>query len=98
MQDTGKDAVARVTAGVLLVFATTLTAGDLSGRWTLTLDPDFSGNPETLDCSFKQDGSKLTVDCGSGPPFSGEVNDRNVTLQFKTGENGQSTAKLTGAL
>ena len=31
---------------VMLGFA--LLAADVFGRWALTLDPDFSGNPETL--------------------------------------------------
>jgi hypothetical protein len=30
--------------------------------------------------------------------MSGEVDDHNVTFQFKTGENGDVTAKRTGVL
>jgi len=47
---------------VVLLLATPTIAADLSGRWTLTFDPDFSGNPASVDCTFKQDGGKrLTV-------------------------------------
>jgi opacity protein-like surface antigen len=81
--------------GVLLL-AAQMVAADLSGRWTLTLDPDFSGNPSTVDCTFKQDGSKLTVDCGAA--ITGEVDGQTVTLRFQTGRDNSVTATLTGEL
>jgi len=75
-----------------------LLISDLAGRWTLTLDPDFSGNPDTLDCTFKQSGATLRVDCGGDTPLSGDIDDRKVVLRFKTGQDGQTTATLSGVL
>jgi hypothetical protein len=89
---------------LLMLFSvcTLLSAADLSGKWTLSLDPDFSGNPDSVDCTFKQDGTKLTVRCGipaeNRPPIIGELNGQNVTLRVPTGEHDQLTATFTGTL
>lgn len=83
--------------GVLVAFGATVSAGDLSGRWTINWDPDFSGNWTDVDCTFKQDGARLTVDC-DGAPFGGEVQGQMVTLQLKTGRDGGVTATLKGEL
>src|SRR5205807_643989 len=88
----------KIMSGLLVVLGTALSTADLSGRWTLSLDPDFSGNPDTLDCTLKQTDARLTADCGGGTPISGDIKERNVTLQFKTGEDGRATATLTGVL
>src|SRR5438309_6280686 len=86
---------------MLVAFAVVLLpptfAADLSGRWILTLDPDLSGNPATVDCTFKQDGTKLTVNC-SGAAITGEVDAQKVTLQFQTGKDGSLTVTMTGEL
>ena len=50
-----------------------LAAADLSGAWTLNLDPDFGGEPDSVACTFTQDGVKLTIRCGAGAPGDGEV-------------------------
>src|SRR5438105_2735338 len=84
--------------GLLMMIAVTLIVTDLSGRWILTLDPDFSGNPDTIDCTLNQTGGSLTADCGGGTPMSGEIKNQNVTLRFKTGDDGRATATLTGVL
>lgn len=76
----------RGTIGLLLALGSAISAADLSGRWTLTLDPDFSGNPDTHDCTLKQVDTKLTSECDGGPPISGDVKDEHVTPQFKTGD------------
>src|SRR6266849_9300901 len=57
-----------------------LGAADLTGVWTLDLDPDFGGVRDAVDCRFKQSGPKVTADCGAGSSISGEVNDQKVTL------------------
>jgi hypothetical protein len=75
-----------------------LSAADLTGVWTLSLDPDFGGVPDTLDCTFKQSGRKLTADCGGGPNISGEVDGPKVTLLVPTGRNNEQTATLAGEL
>jgi hypothetical protein len=79
---------------------TASSGADLSGRWTLTLDPDFSGNPDTQDCTLEQSERKLTSECDGGPPISGDVQDERVTLQFKTvAPDGRSaTATMTGVV
>jgi opacity protein-like surface antigen len=86
-----------VAFAVVLLLATPIVAADLSGRWTLTFDPDFSGNPSSVDCTFKQDGSKLTVDY-NGAAITGEVDGQKVTLRFQTGRDNSLTATLTGEL
>ena len=67
-----------LAVGLLVVIAVRLTALDLSGRWTLSFDPDFSGHASTVDCTFKQDDTKLTADCDGGTPFAGEIKDQAV--------------------
>jgi hypothetical protein len=67
---------------VALVVAsnTSITATDLSGQWTLRLDPDFRGNPGVpADCTFKQRGDDLTVKCGTGGEMKGTVRGSKVT-------------------
>jgi hypothetical protein len=87
----------KLVTTLLVVLGTELSAADLAGRWTLSLDPDFSGNPDTLYCTLKQSGEKLTMDCGDSP-ISGEVKDQNVTFRFKAGDDGRTTATMSGAL
>jgi hypothetical protein len=86
-----------ITAAFLVTLSSTFAAADLSGRWTLTLDPDFSGNPETLYCTIKQSNASLTLDCGD-TPISGQVKDQDVTFRFKTGDGGRASATLSGVL
>jgi hypothetical protein len=68
-----------------MVFALILGANslpsDLSGRWTLTMDPDFRGNPNVVDVTIKQDGQRLVVRTadGKGAPMTGDVTGRKVT-------------------
>jgi hypothetical protein len=73
-------------------------AGDLTGAWTLDLDPDFGGIRSSVDCTFKQDGTKLSVDCGNGPTIAGELEGRTVTLRVKTGQDNELTASFVGDL
>ena len=82
---------------VTLVLGSSLAAADLSGTWSLELDPDFSGNQDTVGCGFAQDGNKLAIKC-SGAEFAGEVNDRRVTWQFMTGPNNAIRATFSGVL
>jgi|SRR5215207_8701465 len=82
---------------VALIFSAVLTAADLSGVWSLELDPDFSGNPDTVGCGFTQSGSKLVIKCG-GAEFAGDVNDQQVTWQFMTGPDRAMQATFKGEL
>jgi hypothetical protein len=55
---------------------------DLSGEWTLTMDPDFRGNPATSDCSIKQTDHNLSVRCRGGAEMLGTVKQDEVTWGF----------------
>lgn len=57
-------------------------AFDLSGRWTLTMNPDFKGNVSDSDCAVEQEDSKLTVVCGQGRQMRGTVRGRTVEWGF----------------
>lgn len=72
-------------------------ATDLSGVWSLELDPDFSGNPDTVGCGITQSGRKLAIKCG-GAEFAGEVNNEQVSWQFMTGWNNATTATFRGVV
>jgi hypothetical protein len=79
-------------------------APDVTGAWLVDLDPDFGGNPDTVNCTFKQDGEKLTgAFQGHGAPepevaIVGNVKDRKVTFQFQTGRNNDQTETFTAML
>ena len=82
----------------LLAFGTPAVATDLTGQWSLTLAPDFSGNNDTLACSFAQDAGKLTINCGAGPNILGEVQGQRVTFRVTTGRSNELTAVFVGTL
>ncbi len=82
---------------VAVALSATLAAADLSGVWSLELDPDFSGNPDTVGCGFAQSGNKLTIKC-AGAEFAGEVNNQRVTWRFMTGPNNATPATFRGVL
>lgn len=73
-------------------------AASLSGQWSLTLTPDFSGNDDTLGCSFLQDGERLTINCGAGPNIKGEVHGSDVVFRVPTGRSEELTAIFRGKL
>src|SRR5437899_12300958 len=84
--------MARLVRAALLAFATFVTisaAADLTGVWTLDLDPDFGGVRDAVECTFKRDVEVLTADCGDGPAITGEVSDQKVTFRVKTGRNNE---------
>lgn len=81
-----------------LLVSTALAAADLSGVWELRWEPDFGGNVDAYECTFRQDARRLTVTCRDDPAFTGDVDGRKVTLSFKTGRDGTETATLTGEL
>lgn len=54
--------------------ASIVTRADLSGQWTLRMDPDFTSNQgPPVDCTFMQQGADLTVKCGTGSEMKGKV-------------------------
>ena len=72
---------------VLVASSLSIAVEDVSGQWTLRMDPDFRGNPgPPVECTFKQKGTELTVKCGSGAEMKGTVRGRTVTWGYeKTG-------------
>jgi hypothetical protein len=75
---------------------TKLAAADLSGVWTLSWEPDFGGNFDAYDCTFKQTGRALAVTCREDLSMTGEVDGQKITVRFKAGRDGSQTATLTG--
>jgi hypothetical protein len=71
-------------------------AADLSGAWTLRWEPDFGGQLDAYDCTFKQNSQVLTVNCREDAVMKGEVDGQKVTIRFKTGRDGNENATLTG--
>jgi hypothetical protein len=75
-----------------------LLAADMSGNWTLRLDPDFSGHPATRECKIQQQGDKLTVSCDPDGKLTGEVKNNRVTLEHTTGKNNEIVVRYTAAV
>jgi hypothetical protein len=75
------------------------TATDISGDWTLTMDPDFKGNRAVVECRFRQDGYRLLVQCGGGAELAGTVKAGRVAWGAAppTGER-YPTAAWTGTV
>jgi hypothetical protein len=82
----------------LLGYWTLAAAANLTGQWSLDLMPDFGGNNDNVGCSFRQDGEKLTLNCGAGPNIIGEVQGRKVTLRVPTGDKNELVGILVGEL
>jgi len=75
-----------------------LAAADVTGDWELELNPDFGGVDDVKGCTLKQDGEKLTVNCGAGANILGEVHGQRVTFVAKTGTKEEYAATFTGEL
>lgn len=78
-----------------LVALPALAAVGVTGAWTLDLDPNFGGMPQSVECALEQDGVKIGGDC-AGVPVVGDVSDPKVTFQVKVGQNKEFTATFTG--
>lgn len=75
-----------------------LLATDMSGKWTLHYDKDFSGNPATHECTFQQQGEKLTGTCEGEVKLTGQVKANRVTFEHTTGKNNDIVVRYTGAI
>jgi len=77
-----------------------LVAADLTGAWTFKMN-DFSGHPRSFDCTFKQEGTELTGECGDEgqrAKITGTVKGSKVNLQHQTGKKNEITAHYSGDL
>ena len=52
---------------------------NLTGTWSITMDPDFRGNPAVIECTVRQQRAALTVKCGDGVAMKGELQGRTAT-------------------
>ena len=87
-----------LTLTVTIVLGTSI-AGQLSGAWTLTFDPDFSGTHGTsAECTFAQKDDALSGACGESAPLTGEVEGTAVRLYGKTGLKNEYTVTFEGVL
>ena len=80
-----------------ILVLSTIGAADLTGTWRLELNPDFSGNQQTLECTFKQEQEKLMIRCGEAT-MQGKVSGRTVTFEHKTGKKEEITARYNATL
>jgi hypothetical protein len=83
--------------------AAQIKAADVSGAWLVDLNPDFGGHQDTIGCTFKQDGQRVTGACGHEAPepqapITGRVKDDTLTFEFKTGRQNEQTATFTARL
>ena len=70
-------------AGLTLFLS--VAAADVSGVWTLNFEQDFGGHPGTSDCTFKQDGGKLSGHYSGAlgeAPLTGTVKGNAVEFSF----------------
>ncbi len=77
-----------------------IVAADLTGTWTFDMN-DFSGHPRSFDCTFTQEGTKLTGACGEEGQtvkITGTVEGRKVNFQHQTGKQNEITAHYSGDL
>ena len=90
------------SALALLVGASSINAADLSGTWGLEFERDRNGALYQAECSFKQEGNRLSGSCLSGfesiVPIRGNVQDANVTFQFATGLDAGTIVAFSGKL
>ena len=86
--------------GILL--AAVAHAADVGGTWALEFQRNGSEAVYQADCSFKQEGERLSGSCISGfeslVPVTGNAKGTAITFQFPTGIESGTTATFTGQL
>lgn len=80
-----------------------LAGADLTGRWTLSLDPGFGDSPATLQCDIAQEsvaqkGLALTLECDDLPAIAGTLDDHAVKFVVMTGQDNLLPARFSGTL
>ena len=83
---------------LLLTFALSLAATDLTGTWTLKYEKDFSGHPGSHECTLQQHGEKLSGTCGGEARITGRVRNGRVTFEHQTGRNNDVTVHYSAVL
>lgn len=93
---------ALASAIVLLRSVATIEAADLTGSWALEFQRDSSSALYQAECSFKQEGDRLSGSCLSGfesiVPVRGSVEGTKVTFRFTTGVEFGTAAVFSGQL
>ena len=88
-------------AAVMLIVAI-VHAADVGGTWALEFQRSGSTAVYQADCSFKQEGDRVSGSCLSGfegiVPVRGNAKDKAITFQFPTGVESGTTATFTGQL
>ena len=96
----GRNGLAGFAIGILL--GAVVHAADVGGTWALEFQRNGSEAVYQADCSFKQEGERLSGSCISGfeslVPVSGNAKGTTITFQFPTGIESGTTATFTGQL
>lgn len=93
-----------VIALISLASVAHVAAADVGGTWGLEFQRNGSGSDAVYqaDCSFKQEGERLSGSCISGfeslVPVNGNAKGTTITFQFPTGIESGTTATFTGQL
>jgi hypothetical protein len=91
-----------VSALISLAFVAHVAAADVTGTWALEFQRNGSEAVYQADCSFKQEGERLSGSCLSGfeslVPVSGNAKGTAITFLFPTGIESGTTATFTGQL
>jgi len=90
-------AAAAASAAALAAVPMAAPIVNVAGAWTLQMDPNFNGEPQSVECAWEQDAEKITGDC-AGVPIDGETADLKVTFRIKTGTNKEITSTFVGEL
>jgi hypothetical protein len=87
---------------ISLAFVAPIAAADVGGTWGLEFQRNGSDAVYEADCSFKQEGERLSGSCISGfeslVPVTGNARGTTITFQFPTGVESGTTATFTGQL
>jgi hypothetical protein len=83
-------------AGVLLLSGAVAGRVDLSGDWTLSMNPDFRGNRATVECTLKQTERKISVKCGKGVEMNGDLDGEHFMFRTPSVGDDHLVATYTG--
>jgi hypothetical protein len=90
------------SVAVLALLVATVVAADVSGTWALEFQRNGSDALYQSQCSFDQQGTRLSGSCRSGfesvLPVSGTAEDASVSFEFSTGVDSGTTVTFSGRL